>query len=292
MDSPDDTTEICLSPLPGGLMHGMADTSLGPLHYVRAGSGRPLVLIHGGFGSWKHWQANIVPLAARHTVFALDLPGFGASCDAPPDSSIEQLALPVAQAIAAMRATLPPALRNEPPGIAAFSFGTAVAATVAQLAPDAVRALLLINPPGLGPVSAEVRAIQARAAETARAGGLRAGLEITLRELMVHDAALATPAALDLLEDCVRDSRFVSRPLSRSVRLRPMLAALAVPVHVALGENDPHQRHELAERRAWLEHDLGRDSVSVFAACGHWLQYEQAARFNTLANDFFREADR
>jgi pimeloyl-ACP methyl ester carboxylesterase len=191
-----------------------------------------------------------------------------------------------------MCATLPPALRHERPAIAAFSFGTAVAVVVAQLFPEAVRALLLVNPPGLGPVSAEVKAIQARAAETARASGLRAGLDITLRELMVHDPALATPAALDLLEDCVRHTRFVSRALSRSVRLRPMLAALDLPVHVALGENDPHQRHELAERRAWLEHDLGQHSVSVFAACGHWLQYEQAARFNALASEFLADADR
>jgi len=289
MNSLDSTTEIRHAPLPDGLKEGLADTSLGPLHYVRAGSGTPLVLIHGGFGNWKHWHANIGPLAQRHTVFAIDLPGFGASCNAAPDSSIEQLARPVAQAIGAMCATLPPALRDEPPGIAAFSFGTAVAVTIAQLAPDAVRALLLVNPPGLGPVSAEVRAIQARAAETARTRGLRAGLEITLRELMVHDPALATPAMLDLLEDCVRQSRFVSRMLSRSVHLRPMLAALAMPVHVALGENDPHQRHELVERRAWLEHDLGKDGVSVFAGTGHWLQYEQAARFNALALDFFED---
>lgn len=289
MHSPDSTIETRQTLLPDGLTEGLADTSLGPLHYVHAGCGRPLVLIHGGFGSWKHWHANIGPLAQRHTVFAIDLPGFGASCNAAPDSSIEQLAQPVVQAIGAMCATLPPALRGEPPAIAAFSFGTAVAVTIAQMAPDAVRSLLLVNPPGLGPVSPEVKAIQARAAETARALGLRAGLEITLRELMVYDPALATPAALDLLEDCVRHTRFVSRTLSRSVHLRPMLAALAMPVHVALGENDPHQRHELPQRCAWLEHDLGKGGVSVFAGTGHWLQYEQAARFNALALDFFED---
>lgn len=277
-------------PEAGALVHGMTDTSLGPLHYVRAGSGAPLVLLHGGFGSWRHWEANIAALAERHTVLALDLPGFGGSCDAPPDSSIEQLARPVAQAIATLCAGLPPGLRNVPPGIAAFSFGTAVAATIARLDPASVRALLLINPPGLGPVSAEVKAIQARAAAAARVSGLRAGLEITLRELMVHDPGLATPAALDLLEDCVRQARFVSRPLSRAVHLRPVLAALPMPVQVALGENDPHQRHELVERHAWLTKALGPDRVSVVGACGHWLQYEQAARFNALAAEFFSES--
>ncbi len=272
------------------LMHGLAETSLGPLHYVRAGHGTPLVLLHGGFGSWRHWEANIAALAERHTVFALDLPGFGESCDLPPDSSIEQLARPVAQAIAGLCGSLPAGLRNGPPGIAAFSFGTAVAVKIAQMDPVSVRALLLVNPPGIGPVSAEVKAIQARAAEAARTKGLRSGLEITLRELMVHDPALATPAALDLLEDCVRQTRFVSRPLSRAVQLRPMLTALPVPVQVALGENDPHQRHDLANRRAWLTEALGADRVCIVGACGHWLQYEQAARFNTLAAEFFSES--
>ncbi len=272
-----------------GLHEGMVDTSLGKLHYVRAGNGAPLVLIHGGFGSWLHWRDNIAALARHHTVFAIDLPGFGLSCDAAPDSDIDGLARPVGEAIAGLRATLPPALRDTPPGIAAFSFGTAVAVRVGLLFPDAVRALLLVNPPGLGQVSEEVKAMQARAAEAARSQGLRAGLAITLHELMVKDQALATPEVLDLLEQCVRQNRFVSRQLSRSVHLRPMLAALQMPVHVVLGQDDPHQRHELAERRDWLAKNLGPASVSVIADAGHWLQYEQAARFDALALRFFSQ---
>lgn len=273
-----------------GLQEGMVDTSLGRLHYVSAGNGAPLVLIHGGFGSWLHWRDNIAALARHHTVFAIDLPGFGLSCDAAPESDIDGLARPVGEAIAGLRATLAPPLRDTPPGIAAFSFGTAVAVRAALLFPDAVAGLLLVNPPGLGQVSEEVKALQARAAEAARGHGLRAGLAITLNELMVKDPALATPEALDLLEQCVRQNRFVSRQLSRSVHLRPMLQALQVPVHVVLGQDDPHQRHELTERRDWLAQHLGPAAVSVIADAGHWLQYEQAARFNALALRFFSRA--
>jgi 2-hydroxy-6-oxonona-2,4-dienedioate hydrolase len=275
--------------LANGLHEGMVDTSLGKLHYVSAGNGTPLVLIHGGFGSWLHWRDNIAPLAQHHTVFAIDLPGFGLSCDAAPESDIDGLARPVGEAIAGLRATLAPPLRGVAPGIAAFSFGTAVAVRTALLFPDMVGSLLLVNPPGLGQVSDEVKALQARAAEAARSRGLRAGLAITLNELMVKDPALATPEALDLLEQCVRQNRFVSRQLSRSVHLRPMLAALRVPVHVVLGQDDPHQRHELAERRDWLAQNLGPGAVSVIPDSGHWLQYEQAARFNALALRFFAQ---
>jgi 2-hydroxy-6-oxonona-2,4-dienedioate hydrolase len=275
--------------LADGLHEGTVDTSLGKLHYVSAGNGTPLVLIHGGFGSWLHWRDNIAPLAQHHTVFAIDLPGFGLSCDAAPESDIDGLARPVGEAIAGLRATLAAPLRDVAPGIAAFSFGTAVAVRTALLFPDMVGSLLLVNPPGLGQVSDEVKALQARAAEAARSRGLRAGLAITLNELMVKDPALATPEALDLLEQCVRQNRFVSRQLSRSVHLRPMLAALRVPVHVVLGQDDPHQRHELAERRDWLAQNLGPGAVSVIPDSGHWLQYEQAARFNALALRFFAQ---
>jgi pimeloyl-ACP methyl ester carboxylesterase len=271
-----------------GTRDGFVETPLGRVHYVSAGSGSPLVLMHGGFGSWVHWHENLAALAQQHTVFAIDMPGFGLSCDAAPGSDIGQLALAVRDAIAAMRRTLPEPLQQQPPGIAAFSFGTAVAVKLALLDPQAVGSLLLINPPGLGQVSEQVKSIQARAAEAARAQGLRAGLDITLRELMVHDAALATPAALDLLEEAVRQTRFVSRSLSRSVHLRPMIEELRMPVHVALGEDDPHQKHELQARLDWLELTLGPSSVSRFAATAHWLQYEQSARFNALALRTFR----
>src|SRR5258705_3482339 len=49
------------------------------LHYDVAGRGPAIVLVHGlgGFGaSWRH---TIDALAARATVFAVDLPGFGRS---------------------------------------------------------------------------------------------------------------------------------------------------------------------------------------------------------------------
>ncbi|QNG19991.1 alpha/beta hydrolase [Rhodococcus triatomae] len=73
----------------------VADTSGGPdtaaprsgrvriagrqVHYVEAGTGRPVLLIHGMAGSWTHWARTIPFLARRHRVVAIDLPGFGDS---------------------------------------------------------------------------------------------------------------------------------------------------------------------------------------------------------------------
>ena len=49
------------------------------LHYVTAGSGDPVVLLHGWPQTWREWRRVIPPLAARYTVIAPDLRGFGDS---------------------------------------------------------------------------------------------------------------------------------------------------------------------------------------------------------------------
>jgi 2-hydroxy-6-oxonona-2,4-dienedioate hydrolase len=279
-----------MSLLPPKEFHdGFVQTPLGRVHYVSGGGGSPLFLIHGGYGTWAHWYANLLPLAQAHTVFAIDMPGFGQSCDAPADAGIGSVAQSVWDAIDAMRKTLPGPMQESPIHIAAFSFGTAVAATMALERQDAVRALLLINPPGLGEVSQEVKEIQAWVSNTARSHGVRAGIEITLRELMLCQPARTDDRALDLLEACVRNTRFISRSLSRATRLPAMLDELRMPVHVVLGARDPHQRHELALRQARLEKTLGASNVHLFSDAAHWLQYDQPERFAALALAVFND---
>src|SRR5918996_579111 len=59
--------------LRGGEVDGLA------LHYVVAGRGPAVVLLHGLGGFAQSWRDTIDVLASRATVFALDLPGFGRS---------------------------------------------------------------------------------------------------------------------------------------------------------------------------------------------------------------------
>jgi 2-hydroxy-6-oxonona-2,4-dienedioate hydrolase len=52
------------------------------IHYNEAGSGEPLVLVHGGgpgASGWSNFHPNIPYLAERFRVFAVDLPGWGKS---------------------------------------------------------------------------------------------------------------------------------------------------------------------------------------------------------------------
>jgi pimeloyl-ACP methyl ester carboxylesterase len=54
------------------------------LCYRRAGSGPPLVLIHGIGSRWQMWEPLLDRLVAEREVVAFDLPGFGASPMPPP----------------------------------------------------------------------------------------------------------------------------------------------------------------------------------------------------------------
>ena len=50
----------------------------GQVVWHRWGRGAPVVLLHGGAGSWRHWVRNVdALLAAGRTVWAPDLPGLG-----------------------------------------------------------------------------------------------------------------------------------------------------------------------------------------------------------------------
>ncbi|MFC9996452.1 alpha/beta fold hydrolase [Nocardia sp. NPDC127526] len=49
------------------------------LNYVRAGSGEPLVLVHGVGSRWQVWEPIVSTLAESFDVIAVDLPGFGGS---------------------------------------------------------------------------------------------------------------------------------------------------------------------------------------------------------------------
>ncbi|MFC9975003.1 alpha/beta fold hydrolase [Spirillospora sp. NPDC127200] len=62
-----------------GFQHGSVKVEGGTLHYVRGGSGPPLLLVHGWPETWWAWHKVMPALARRHTVIAVDLPGLGDS---------------------------------------------------------------------------------------------------------------------------------------------------------------------------------------------------------------------
>ncbi len=114
------------------------------ISYVGTGQdGDVVLLVHGYGGDRNSWLFLQEPMAARHRVYALDLPGHGTSSKDVGDGSVGTLAdavLAVLDAIGAERAHL-----------VGHSLGGAAAAAAAARDPRRVSSLTLIAPSGFGP---------------------------------------------------------------------------------------------------------------------------------------------
>jgi pimeloyl-ACP methyl ester carboxylesterase len=115
-----------------------ADIDGQQLHYLRAGTGSPLVLLHGLLGGSFCWRLNLEALSRQHTVFAVDLPGHGES-DAPRDLDCSMAAQ------ASRVSSLLEQLGLEEVDVVGSSWGGAIAMVLAAQSPK-IRSLVLAAP--------------------------------------------------------------------------------------------------------------------------------------------------
>ncbi|MGE0541470.1 MAG: alpha/beta fold hydrolase [Dehalococcoidia bacterium] len=108
------------------------------IHFEDAGSGAPLLLLHGGLGTaLLHYRREIPFFAGRHRVIAPDMRGYGGS--APP----RDYPIDFYQRDAADMAALLDALDARPVHVLGWSDGAIVALVLAVVRPDLVRSLAL-----------------------------------------------------------------------------------------------------------------------------------------------------
>jgi pimeloyl-ACP methyl ester carboxylesterase len=107
--------------------------------YRHAGSGRPMLLIHGLFGSSANWRNNIGALAEHGSVYAIDLVNMGRSARV---GGLDAGLRATANRIVAVMDALDLAEAD----IVAHSHGGAVALMLAALHPRRVRRLILFAP--------------------------------------------------------------------------------------------------------------------------------------------------
>jgi len=112
------------------------------VRYLRAGSGPPLVLLHGFASSIFTWRDTLPALARGHDVVALDLPGFGGS---------EQPVGLTAERYPRVVIGLMDRLGIERFALMGNSLGGAVALLVAADHPARVERLVLVDAAGLSP---------------------------------------------------------------------------------------------------------------------------------------------
>ena len=238
------------------------------------GSGPPLILLHGGYGSWTHWIRNVLVLARRFTVIAPDLPGLGESSTPPEPHTAEGLAGIIVEGLDIV-------LSNDAaPHIAGFSFGGVLGGHVAAQLGDRLRALTLVGSNGLGLVrqpTALQRVPAGVSAEEALAVHRR-----NLGALMIADPAKIDELAVYIQSQNAPRGRVRSRRFSRADTLARALPLVKARLDGIWGARDATAYPHLDERARVLRSFQPGARFEVIAGAGHWVQYEAAERFNPL----------
>jgi 2-hydroxy-6-oxonona-2,4-dienedioate hydrolase len=238
------------------------------------GEGPPLVLLHGGYGSWTHWIRNVLVLSRSFTVAAPDLPGLGESATPPEPHTAEGLARII---IAGVDVVFP---RHTPLHIAGFSFGGVLGGHVVAQLGDRVRGFTIVGSNGLGLVR-QPTALQ-RVPDGASEAEILAVARHNLAALMIADPGKIDELAIYLQAQNAPRGRVKSRRFSRADTLARALPLVKARVDGIWGERDATAYPHLEDRARALRAVQPGARFEVISGAGHWAQYEAAERFNPL----------
>ncbi len=261
------------------------------IHYLEAGSGSPVILIHGAGGGSANWFGVIGPLSRRFRVLAPDLPGFGLSdpIEAEPPLGVQ---------VAGLVADWLSAIGVERCAIAGTSFGGLVTLRLAQQLGNRITRFALIDSAGLGTEMPRViRAVAVRVLGALLLRPSRSGTYIQLRRLLTAGRPLdpaIEPALLEYLLQSARaaDTAILARAYrmfcgfrgQREVLGDDELSTLRQPALVLWGRRDaffPPMHAERAARR------LPNARLKWIESAGHSPNWEAPAEVSATLCDFF-----
>lgn len=246
------------------------------LRWRRIGEGPPLVLLHGGNGSWLHWVRNIDALAHHHTLWLPDLPGCGESQELAAPASLERLVCALSYSLDSL---LSP---GQEVGLVAFSFGSVLAANLA-IARNTVNRLALMGPTGHGLPRSLIPLLNWRLLSPGDAQDN--AHRHNLKHLMLHSEGSVDDLAMIVHREASERARLRSKKISHTDSMRRALDQLNIPVLMVWGEHDPTAEAASAAHILTEEH-ANRRSV-LMPGAGHWVQYERPDEINALLVDWF-----
>jgi pimeloyl-ACP methyl ester carboxylesterase len=265
--------------------------------YRLAGSGPPLVLIHGITSSSATWVRVIPSLARNYTVIAPDLIGHGASDKPRGDYSLGAHASSIRDLLVA--------LGHERASIVGHSLGGGIAMQFSYQFPERCERLALVDSGGLGrdvsillraatlpgsefvlPALAATRLLDAGRFAGRMLGkvGLRARTDI--EEIARGHATLADAATRSAF---VHTLRAVVEPGGQRVDASNRLYLAAhIPFLLIWGERDSiiPVAHGLATHEA-----LPGSRLELFAESGHFPQLDEPQRFIEVLADFLESTE-
>lgn len=273
------------------------ETPHGQLHYHEAGSGEPVVLLHGsgpGVSGWANFSAQL-PLFAQHfRCLVLDLPGFGSS-------ELGEGQHPMADAAGAVIGFCD-SLGITGARFVGNSLGANVTANVALQRPELVARFVAIGGIGVNIFS------------TMPAEGMRLLVDFVeeptrenlVRWLhsMVFDAAQVTEELIQTRLERATEPRTlasirklytrtgiaaIARQLS-GADMTPqwaMLAKIACPTLLVWGRDDRVSPIDMALLPMRL---MPNCELHTFPDCGHWVMLERKEAFEDVVLSFLKRA--
>lgn len=277
------------------------------IHFLREGTGRPLLLLHGWPDFCRTWKKNIPVLAKNFEVIAPDIRGFGKTqADAQKDNLISDPALLAADLLALLDK-----LDIEKAGIVSYDVGAWIARRIAQDHPERVAGLFFFNLfyEGIGNRFATFENTAATwyqhfhrlpLAETL-VGHSRDTCRIYFQHFLSHWAY--DPHCFDtdieewvdnFMQPGVLASGFSWYEATAKFRAKLIkeppapISPITVPTRVLWGANDPILKPEW---RHGLEDYFTNLDVGLAPKAGHFVHYEQPDLANTEILAFFHKRD-
>jgi len=262
------------------------------LHYLEAGHGAPVVLLHGLGGDGSRWTPNIEPLARDFHVFALDEIGFGQS-DKPlanyHTGMLAEFLVDFLKAANVGRASL-----------VGNSMGAGVALYTAVHFPQAVDRIVLAD--GGGFRAAGAGPAGRAGGESAEASRRRQLQNSVTRDetreffkILFHNKSLVTDAMVDnQLAMRLRSAFAISKMQEAGEKglgalTEDEVRGVKAPTLILWGKYDELANPAGADR---LERTIPGSKKVMIDDCGHMPQLEKSGEFNRLVREFLLGATR
>ncbi|RZL76278.1 MAG: alpha/beta fold hydrolase [Rhodococcus sp. (in: high G+C Gram-positive bacteria)] len=255
-------------------------------NYHDAGEGAPVVLIHGsgpGVTAWANWRTTIPHLAEKFRVIAPDILGFGYT--ERPDG-VEYNSTTWTQHLVGLL----DALGLDTVSIVGNSFGGSLALNIATKHPERVDRLVLMGSVG---VPFEITdGLDAVWGFEPSLPAMRKLLDVFAYDRSLVNDELAELRLAAATRPGVQEAFGAMFPAPRQHGVDEMvvdeklIAGLTNDTLIVHGRDD--QVIPLSNSLRLVEL-IDRSQLHVFGRCGHWVQIEHSARFNSLVADFLSE---
>lgn len=246
------------------------------IHYVEAGSGPTVILLHGLGGSSAGWQPNIGPLAEKFHVVVPDQFGFGKSAKPLVNYRIRTYVDFLDQFCKQ--------LKIERASLVGSSMGGWIAAAFTAAFPDRVDKLVLVGAAGYSPSKDVDPRTFYSLNPTTREGMKALTAKVFYNKLFQTDAAIdATMAARLAASDGYTINSITESIIRGEDFLDVTVKTIKHPTLIVWGRHDGLLPLSDGER---FNKDIAGSKLVVFEECGHVPNLEKASEFNTAVINF------